>query len=546
MDFRSGFPHSFAVIAPTPENRGAPEPFRLGSFWVFLILGLILRTVALQQPLMDAMMYRQAQTASVTQGLAEQPGWPIAANVHWLGDKQAKILLELPLYNYLVLGVNKIAGNLDISGKLTSVLLWGLSFFLLQGIWAKLLSKEHIFWANLLFVLSPLEVFYGQAFMPEMLIQALSFGFVGALLSYAEQPGTLRFLTWALLGLLGMLIKVPEFLHLYVFSALVFFARDRWKTLSNWRYWAAILITALAVKLWGNITSEINASAIPEWTPAAILPGFIGSLGMRLDPWRIFKLLQYPPILIFTIPGTLLVLLGAGVLWKARPFRDFASRMTVFWIFALIFFYLFWAGTVAWTQAYYNLPAVPVFCVLFALGMVALLRWGQKKSALWLQPRVMGPAVSLLLLPFLVGGNLFQFNQDQRVLYEAAIWLRDHTPQTDLALVVANHHPNLIRYRHLSIVSYYSERRIWAITPDFAGQEREHALATAKWAIVTHPAQLTSSVERLRRAFRKTGFPAQDISWLETAGFHKLGEGNSFSIYVKTPLSVSPAGGAGE
>ena len=59
-----------------------------------------------------------------------------------MGDFDAPYILELPIYNYLVMGVNYVTGRLDLSGKVTSILLWALSFVCLQFIWRRVLDSQ--------------------------------------------------------------------------------------------------------------------------------------------------------------------------------------------------------------------------------------------------------------------------------------------------------------------------------------------------------------------------------------------------------------------
>jgi hypothetical protein len=122
-----------------------------------------------------------------------------------------------------------------------------------------------------------------------------------------------------------MLVKVPGF-YLDVLAAMIIFMRERWRSALNWRYWAAVLVTAAAVKTWGNWTQQVNITDFPDWTPSATVVSFIGSLQGRIQPWRIFKLLQYPLVLIFTIPGTVFVILGAKLLWQQRNIRVLSSH----------------------------------------------------------------------------------------------------------------------------------------------------------------------------------------------------------------------------
>ena len=132
-------------------------------FWILLIIGIALRLVALNQPLVDSHLLRQVQTAAATKSLIEQPGFPLSSQIPWLGNLDARYIQELPLYNYLVIPVYKIIGHLDASGKLVSVALWALSFWLLQKIWRRILIPQQTFWANLLFVVAPVGVFYATS-----------------------------------------------------------------------------------------------------------------------------------------------------------------------------------------------------------------------------------------------------------------------------------------------------------------------------------------------------------------------------------------------
>ena len=78
-----------------------------------------------------------------------------------MGDVDVRYIQELPIYNYFVVGVHRLIGHLDLSGKVTSILIWALSFVLLQFIWRRILNPKQAFWANLLFVVAPLSVFFG-------------------------------------------------------------------------------------------------------------------------------------------------------------------------------------------------------------------------------------------------------------------------------------------------------------------------------------------------------------------------------------------------
>ena len=147
--------------------------------WLWLGLGIALRlTLIGQPPVEDNSWIRQTQTADAIQSWISQghPSWD--AGVSWRGDTGARLALELPFYNLLVYLGAWLGIPLNLAGRLASAVLWALGFLLLQEIWRRWLDVRETFWANLLFVLSPASIAFGQAIMPEMLVQLLGLGLI--------------------------------------------------------------------------------------------------------------------------------------------------------------------------------------------------------------------------------------------------------------------------------------------------------------------------------------------------------------------------------
>src|SRR5437016_8223516 len=213
------------------------------SFWILLLFGVLIHFVAINQPLIDAHLVRQAQTADWTYHALKEPGLPLSAEVSWRGDTDAKLILEFPLFNYVVMGIAKLVPSLDAAGKIASILFWAASFVILQQIWARLLTPRQAFWANILFVLSPLSVFFGQAFMPEMCIQFLAFSTLYGLLRYNETGALRHYALFAGAGLLGLLVKSLEITHLYAVALVVFWQRERTKLFLKPHHWIGGMIT---------------------------------------------------------------------------------------------------------------------------------------------------------------------------------------------------------------------------------------------------------------------------------------------------------------
>ena len=280
--------------------------------------------MALNQPLVDAHLIRQCFTAAATKDLIDEPDFHLSSKALWVGDLDIRYIQELPLYNYLVVGVHKLIGHLDLSGKVTTILLWAASFFCLQFIWERILNSQQTFWANLLFVIAPLSVFFGQAFMPEMLVQALAFAFVLLVLRYDENPSLLRWSLCAGIGLAALLVKLPETAHLYLILGFLVFRREGRAALVRPRYLIAAVLTIAALKLWGNHIDAVNIGPLSMDSSTGKLSGYIGTLDSRFHflPWAMVGLY----LVVFILPGTL----ASRFFWILRtPGENSRSLATV-------------------------------------------------------------------------------------------------------------------------------------------------------------------------------------------------------------------------
>lgn len=495
------------------------------SFWVLLSLGVALRCIALHQPIVDAHLLRQCQTAAVTRSLIEEPGFALSAQIPWLGDLDARFILELPLYNYLVMGVHRLTGNLDLSGKLTSILLWAASFIVLQGLWRRFRDPKQTFWANLLFILAPLEVFYGQAFMPEMLVQLLAFGFLLLAVRYDESPTLPRWTACAVVGMVGLLVKLPELAHLYFVLGWLLIRRGGWKAIFRPRYLIAALLTAAAMKGWSSYVDSINSVHLPEWTSKEALVGFVGPLENRwhLRPW----LMIAGYLGVFVAPGLATLGIAWGV-WISIK-RRLTFSLLKMWLLSIAVFYGLWFGSAGSGQSYYNLPTVAPLCALFGIGSSAALAWG--KIVAWQRTA----RICWILGTFLSAAPVltYLFKQDGQIL-AAALWIRDHTAPEDVVIFRPNHRYDMVDYPFNPVVSYYSGHPTFVWTDNTPQQYRRVALDRALFAVVTTPPPPPAGVMASIGRLRGTKLPqTKSIDWLGSNGFTEFTAQGGFVIYKR-------------
>lgn len=497
-------------------------PLRFNRFfWVLLALGIALRGVALNQPLLDAHAARQCQTAAATESRILEPGFHLSAKIPWAGDLGARYVQELPLYNYLAIGVYHLIGGLDASGKIVSILLWAISFVVLQFIWRRVLDRHQINWANALFVFAPLSVFYGQAFMPEMLIQLLALAFVLLAIRYDEQPTLGRWSACAAVGLLALLIKFPEIAHLYLILVALVFARERTRALLRPRYWIAAALTVVALKMWSGYLDSVNVDPLSFGSSQKSLLAFIGTWQSRFHfaPWVMTCLY----LAAFVLPGVAAPITVYG-LWTF--FRGARSIILGLWLLSLALFYLLWFG--AASQSYYHLVAVAPLCALFGIGMSRLMAW--PSVARYRIPAIIAAALLVVGPALPVYRHLFR--QDRQV-FAAAEWVQANTQPNDVILFRPNHHSAVIDYQFNPTLSYYGKRPTFVWTKYTPESYQAAALERAKYAVVTLPQPPPSGLLGTINRFRHFERPPEPTDWLETSGFRFLIQSNGFAVYVR-------------
>jgi dolichyl-phosphate-mannose-protein mannosyltransferase len=495
------------------------------SVWIFLVLGIALRCVALNQPLVDAHLIRQCQTAAATKSLIAEPGFHLNSKIPWLGDLDAHYILELPLYNYLVMGVHALVRNLDISGKLTTIFLWAASFICLQLIWRRILDQTQTFWANLLFLVAPLSVFYGQAFMPEMLVQLLAFGFIWQVLRYNENPNLGNWICLAGIGLLGLLIKLPETAHLYLILGFLIFQREGWKATIRPRYLLAAIVTVVVLKTWSTYLDSVNKVYAPQWTSMENLRLFIGSLGSRFQvrPWLMISLY----LSAFVVPGIAALATVYG-LWIS--FRKWRWTVLSVWLGSLVIFYLLWFGNGPPAQSYYNLPALAPMCALFGIGMHDLLmrNWIRR----WPPALVTSVMILALVIPAVPVWK-YLFKQDRQIL-AAALWARENTAPDDVIVFCLNHRFDMIDYPFNAVPSYYSERPTFIWSRYNSDVLAATSLAHSRYGIVTRSGPVTEGPLAVINRFRgRSTSEPESLEWLNHAGFHPVAEEPGFRVFKK-------------
>ena len=493
--------------------------------WLWLGLGIALRLILIgQPPVEDNSWIRQTQTADAIQSWITQghPSWDAAAS--WRGDTGARLAMELPLYNLIVYGGAVMEISLNVAARGVSILLWVASFFGIQQLWRRWLTHQESFWANLLFVFSPLSIAFGQAIMPEMLVLLLTVLLVWACQSYLDRPSL--FLWWGIviLGVVGCLIKLPAVSHLYLIIAGVLWIRSGWKGVLGLRVICGALLTLICLRAWSQTTESVNAAYFSDWSSSANLRGFLGQWQDRFRPVYWVRLGFYLLLFAGTPVVWFVILLRAKTALK--DLRQYS--VLVLWIVGLIFFVLLWGPKTCMGHAYYCLPFLVPLCAAFG-----------KCTSLLCYPKWGGWGWSEGLVAGVVGGCLVMaayLMRPDKTLRETTLWMRENIPAGDLVIIKANHSVYTREYPQLPGFSYLSGRRTWIWGPYLSDEERARALKTSRWLVETLPPPRTSWWESVRKKIKGHERPVEDISGLKkTVGAELVTQGDGYRVFRTSP-----------
>ena len=487
--------------------------------WLWLGLGIGLRLILIgQPPVQDNSWIRQTQTADAIASWVEESPLALSARASWRGDLNARLLLEFPIYNLMVWAPAKLGVPLDVAGRLVSMLLWVAGFLLLQRLWMRWLNERETFWANLLFVFSPLSIAFGQAIMPEMLVQLLVIGMVLQAVRYGERPKAA--IWWAMvgLGLVGCLLKLPEVSHIYLLFAVALGWPQKWKVLFTPRVQLGGLLTLAGLSLWGALTNKMNGECFAEWNSGSNLTSFLGDLDGRLSLRNWTRLVAYQ-FLLLASPG---VWLAMVIGWRNISVSLGQNRWMLAWWVGLGGFVLLWGGPTCMGHAYYNLPFLIPICWAFGLAMNCDFWQLRPAARKWLGAGVL--AVTLPMTAYLL--------RPDPILAETTKWMEQNIPKGDLAIIKANHSVYTLEYPQLPGFSYLSGRGAWIWTKFLPPPEQERAMQTARWIVETHPPSKDSWWEGLRKKIKQHEPASEDITMLlKNTGAVGVKYESAFTIY---------------
>ena len=498
------------------------------SFPLLLSIGLLIRLPTFLQPIQEGA--RNAQTACLTANMIEAGRLRLDPVAPWRGNLNARLVQELPVYNLGVLVLAKTPGfSLDLAGRSVSLIFWILGFWLLQKLWRLSLPEEAHFWANLLFVLAPMGCYLSTAFMPETLLQFVTLAFLLVCIRYSQIPSLTTLSLLSVIAVLGLLLKFPAFVHLGLFFLFVLIDQQGVRALSRPTLWVAGFCILLPLVGWGQYVDSVNRAYFPYWCGGENFKGFIQPGVSRLNFAFWTSLVGYNLAYIIPVVAAPFAFVGLIRTWDNRG--DFChSRLWLYLLLSLVVSWLLWAKGSA-GQNYYNLPNLVVFSAFFALGMARLTGSSvfPRFPALL---RVSAAAVWWAFFLISCGVGYWYLSRPDVVTVRIAEWIRAHSGPDDLILYQPRHIANLMDYEHQPLLSHITGRRTWIWTRPTPDWEKQQALASSSYIVVSQPNADRNPLQEFRSQFKGLPpSPPPSLAQAQDHSFRMIISDKDFSIY---------------
>ncbi len=336
------------------------------------IAGFVLRLYKLDNPIADWHSWRQADTAAVTRNFIKDgfnpffPQYDALNPLNEIGHNPNRYFFaEFPLYNiisyfiYLKFGVN------EAYMRLVSAIFAGLTIPVLFLLVRKHSSSFVALTSAAFFAFLPYNIYYGRVTMADPLYIFFSVLTLYLVSKWVDKNNVLLAILSGIIFALAILTK-PYALVLFI--PILFLMYRRWKAriVTKWTIYLFGLLAIIPFLLWRHHINQYPEGMFG--TAWLYNQGNIRFTGAYFR-WLIFDRLNR---LIFATGGFVLLWFGL-----VSSFSKKANYLYLFWLVGIISFFVIIArGNV--THDYYQLPIVPVGCVIMALGLDYLIRSDQK------------------------------------------------------------------------------------------------------------------------------------------------------------------------
>ena len=360
-----------------------------------IIMAFVVRTYKIHNPVADWHSWRQADTAAVSRNFVKDGFNPLFPQYDALNplnetgqpNPNRYFFAEFPLYNIITYVFYSHFGVHEEYARLISIFFSVATILFLYLLVEHYSSRRVALVASIMFAFLPYNIYYGRTILPDPMY---IFGSVLCLYLVSKWLVNNNIVFMILAGLAGTLaiLEKPYALVLVIPILYLFYRRWGIKLFLKWTIYAFLIIVLVPFLWWRHhIYQHPEGMFGTTWL---FNQGNIRFTGAYFR-WLIYDRMSR---LIFATGGFVLFWIGI-----VRGTQKKEGYFYLLWLAGILAFFVIIAkGNV--THDYYQMPIVPVGCVLMALGFDFLLTHGTGYVHRAIN---IAAAVSLILIMFAFG-----------------------------------------------------------------------------------------------------------------------------------------------
>lgn len=462
---------------------------------IFLFaLTFVPRLYKIDNPVADWHSWRQADTAAVTRNFVKEGFTPLfpkfdslnSLNEGNLPNPNRYFFAEFPIYNSIVYIFYSLFGVNEVYARLVSIFFASLTTVFLYLLTRKFSSNMVALMAAVFFALMPYNIYYGRVIMPDPLHIFFSVITLYLVAQWAERKTML----WAVLAGLttaGMILTKPYGLVLGLPILYLLWRGYGWKLIKQPSLYVYGALALIPFALW-------------RWHIHQYPEGMFGTAWL-FNQGNIRFTGAYFRWLIFDRMNRLMFATGGFVLFWLGLMKGYTKKEGLFyyiWLGSVVLFFVVIAkGNV--THDYYQMPLVPIGCILMAQGVVFLLEFGKGEFTRLVNTGIAG-ALVLLMLAFGWYEVRAFFNINRPEIVEAGRFIDQNLPADARVIAPYMSDPAFLyqtnRYgwtigggqiqtfiekegaTHLAIVNFDQDEQLWLDRCPVVGQSE------GRWAVL--------------------------------------------------------------
>ena len=411
------------------------------GLFLTLILLIAVSLFDLLAPLISSTIWRQTQTAMLTENLIKEHFSPWGLYVNILGPAKPLMIYEFPSYNFITGIFLYFFGDSVIWGKFLSMIFSVFSLIILTKIIRKYYGQTLAVLTAVFFIFSPLGMLVRTSFQPDSMGLMFLLLALYNLLKWRLDNKPVFFVIFIFSLLLSGLTKFPIIVPYIPFICFIFlFPSGKLRVPSYREICLCVFVFIVPLILWNLFALKVSN---PDFVKSPQAMFLMGDLARFLRAGYYIKPLF---ILIFYVFS------GIGAFFFLLSFRG-VKFFELLLLLGLPLYAIIIPTSVE--QHYYQFAVIPIISLFIAKGFLAFSSFFKRKGLQFII--VLG--VILYIGGFLVATQ-YLLRQD-KVSYLSAKKLSETTRPEDLCLFLVLHDRLYVTANFSPIMSYFSRRKGW-------------------------------------------------------------------------------------